>query len=160
MGTIEMAVKVDDMDVKVVSSGDSYFMDSGSVRLWCDGESQWVYSDDSREMTIVPYNPQGDDPVENPAAALNSSILKTYYIASEKDRCIILRARKNKRVSYPDMEVRVDQSNLPVSLKVTNTSGNSVMITIVRIKSLSGTDGVSFKPSDTLMESSVVTDLR
>jgi len=159
MGTVEMSVSVDGMEVKIVSSGDSYLMESQSLRIWCDGKSQWVYSEDSGEMSVVTYDSQGNDPVENPTAALNSSILKSYYVVSEKNGCIILHSRRDVRVSYPEIEVRVDSSSLPVSLKVTNTSRKSVEIRINRIGSISDT-GISFRPSGELMENSAVTDLR
>jgi len=160
MGTIEITVKVEDTDVKVISSGHCYMMESRGMCIWCDGESQWVYNEDSQEMTVTAFDPEGDDVADNPTVILNSAILRSYSVTGEKDGCVTLQARKGKKPAYPKMEIRVDKSDLPTSLTVTNASGNSVVMKIISVKSVSGGRGGMFRPSEKLLGSCEVTDLR
>jgi len=160
MGTIEISVNVEGTDVKVISSGHRYLMESPGMRIWCDGESQWVYNEDSQEMTVTAFDPEGDDVTDNPTVILTSSILRSYSVTGEKDGCIILQARKGKKPAYPKMEIRVDRSDLPTSLTVTNTSGNSAVMKIISVKSVSGGHSITFRPSEKLLGSCEVTDLR
>lgn len=160
MGAVEVSLKVENMDVKVVSSGDCYLMESPGMRLWCDGESQWVYNEDSQEMTVTSHDPEGDDVVDNPTVILTSSILKSYFVAGERNGCITLQAKKGKKLAYPEIEIRVDGSCLPVSMTVTNASGKPAVMEITGIRSVSGPGAAAFRPSGKLLDSSEVTDLR
>lgn len=160
MGTVEIEVQADGSCVTVVSDGEKYRMESDGMSVWCDGESQWVYNGDTQEITIVPCDPGGDDVAENPAVALSSAILKSYSVVSDGDGLILLRARRNRKVAYQEIEVRVDKSYLPVSLSVRNSSGQSAVMSITAVKPVRDPAKVRFRPSDELLDGCQVTDLR
>ncbi len=160
LGTVKISVNVQGSDATVFTDGMGYHLKSEAVEVWSDGQTRWIYGTDSGEITVSYTDADSEDIFENPVVLLNSRLLNSYDVVSEKASQILLRARKNLKLSYPQIEISVDGQGWPDKLTLKSASGEQYIIQIVSISSVSSDSGISFKPSEALLKKSFVNDMR
>lgn len=160
MGMVKISVNVQDADASVLTDGVGYHLQSETLEVWSDGKTQWVYSPSEGEITVSDAVAGSDDIWQNPAVLLTSEIQKSYDVVSEKGSYILLKAGKNRKVSYPQIGISVGKNLLPEKIDLKSISGETYVIRIVSVSPFSANPLESFRPSEALLRESFVNDMR
>lgn len=160
MGAVDMTVSMEGEEAVIKYAGQKYQMMSEDYKVWCDGKTQWIYSVQSREMTVCSYEPESVDLAENPSFILSDRILASYSVAQQSSWTVILKAKPNVRVGYPQVEIDVNSSFLPKTVRAISRDGETFEIEVLSLKKLADPSKVSFSPSESLLKSSVLNDMR
>lgn len=160
MGTVKITVSAQGSSASVVTDGTRYYMKSEMMEVWCDGTDRWIHNAESGEITLTCAETGSPDIFENPASVLTSELLDTYSVVSEQNGSVVLKVKKNLKVSYPQISIKVSSDGLPQVISLKSISGEVFDMKIISIKAVSSVSENSFMPSSELLKKSFVNDLR
>ncbi|MBQ0005981.1 MAG: outer-membrane lipoprotein carrier protein LolA [Alistipes sp.] len=160
LGIVKISVNMQGSDAIVLTDGKGYHLQSEIVEVWSNGQTRWIYNPDSGEITVSDTDAASVDIFENPVVLLTSGILNSYDVVSEKGSQILLRAKNNLKLSYPQIGISVDGRGLPDKLTLKSASGEIYVIQIISISSVPSDSDDSFEPSETFLKNSFVNDMR
>lgn len=160
MGTVKITVSAQGASASVVSDGTRYHMKTEMMEVWCDGTDRWIHNAESGEITLTCAETESPDIFENPASVLTSKLLDTYSVVSEQNGSVVLKVKKNLKVSYPQISIKVSSDGLPQVISLKSISGEVFDMKIISIKTVASVAADSFRPSSDLQKKSFVNDMR
>lgn len=160
MGTVKIAVSTQGASASVLTDGTRYYMKSEVMEVWCDGTDRWILNGESGEMTLTCAENESPDIFENPASVLTSELLDIYSVVSEQNSSVVLKVKKNLKVSYPQITIKVTSDGLPQMISLKSVSGEVFDMKIVSVKAVSSMSENSFRPSSDLLKKSFLNDMR
>lgn len=145
---------------KVIYSKKKFLVEAPeSITIYCDGETEWIHNDENHEVSIYDYGDLSDDLIQNPSLLFTQDLTKKFNIFSDNDELIL--ESKSKKASFSQVRITLNQSTwLPTKIELVSQSADSFFIKISDVREHSQQDYTFFRPSDTILEKCIVTDMR
>ena len=155
-----------------VAQGEAFKLSTGSVTVFCDGQTKWIYDTVNEEVTIFPHDVASVDPAENPFAVLSKADASMYSFKGGTDtdkagdgsvQYVINMVPKDKGLSFTSLRIAVTADTfLPCAVTYASRTGDRYELQIVSVGSVEARPSEYFVPSKELMDNPdiYITDMR
>lgn len=142
------------------AEGEMFCMKITSAEIFCDGSSKWIYDKNNEEVTIFPHDASIIDFLENPFSALRKMDISKYNLQMKTMGTVVMKPQ-DKDADYNKLVIDVNMTtSLPASISFENKSGDVYRALLSSIKSVPSSGAESFVPSEKILKSALVTDMR